>query len=231
MLPAVRQSAHASIGGTSGPNIACTFGSPVLQGSRLVAFGDYGDTFHAGCVMSDTVNGTGRWTQLNTATAPDAPLSASQWELLNSNPGTCTITFAFPVNEQFNALIIYEITGSDYSLPSASVAALAANGTTMSTTYTSPSLTPAYDGCLLIGGCSNGHDSTGPASVNAPFAIREVTTVGQANATADGVQATAAPVQVVFTYAVAEFGTVHLMAVPPLSAGMPMRRALAAQLR
>lgn len=228
--PVRLQGASISTGSTSSPTVVKAFASAVRDGSRLIAFINWGASTGKVTGVSDTVNGPELWRPCPTTNAVESsgPQQGEWWEHPNSAAGIPTVTATFDASRAFAGICLHELAGADPQI----VGYGTGRSFSSTTAATTADVTPLTDNCYIAGACTNDIDSTNHPTATAPFTLREDpgTSTTQIVATEDETQSTATAVHAAFTWPTALTGTVHLLIVQPPQIAPP-RRALALQHR
>lgn len=211
--PVIRQSAGNGVGATSLITIPQALGSAVLAGSRLMAYITWGASTGTVTGVSDTINLTAGWAPVPNTLVADTggPTQSQWWTNPNSAAGPApTITATYSVAQQFRAIIVQEITGSD---PSDTILASAKDQTTTTTSMVSNSITTLVKNCLVIGACSNDTNAVAPTA-GTGYTL-DKTTTNQVTATEWQAQAAAGAITAAFTFGTAAAGVIQIIALKP----------------
>lgn len=183
-------------------------------GDLLVAFAANGQG-------TGTFSAPGGWTVGQTADATGDVVLAWAWKVATSTEQTGSIAFAWSATRTGAAVLIRY--GSVAAAPMDTAPALLSQAS--GTTWTSSSITPSVDGCLIVC-CAAGDDAAGNLSPQyTAFTLGGLAGVDEHNfrdafvyvslGVADRVQTTAAAITAVVTKGNSNVGVVAIMAVAP----------------
>ncbi|MBK8772259.1 MAG: fibronectin type III domain-containing protein [Rhizobiales bacterium] len=215
--------------GASIASLQLTFGTPVAANSLVCGHGTFGPTTHVPLVNDNQSNS---YTVVLTNGA-DATNNQAGFlfykEGISNAPTTFTLTFVGGLSPNYVELTVEEFSGVATSSAATGTFGMNVQNSpgTGTNAVTSPSITPAVDGCLIYGFTQNDGGST-LASAGTGY------TSGVSNATAAcrseyKVQTTAAAVAATFTVAANESHITGVMAFKPAAGGGGSATTVAAQ--